>query len=118
MSYTKIVVTDTARKEWDGETRTFTMYDLDGNLLGSRPFTDSEIALADAIEAKEMEDQNRPTVEERVEVALATNNDFLSIAPVDLTQADLARQVRALSKQNNALILLVLRKFNDITSTE
>lgn len=117
MTFMRTVVTDTLRKEWNGDTRTYTQWDLAGNLVGSRPFTDSENALADAVDAKELESVNRPSVESKASDALTVNSAFLDIALQDMTQADIVKQVRALTRQNNALIRLVLGNFSDISDT-
>jgi hypothetical protein len=118
MATTRIYVSDRLRKEWNGETRTYTEWDNDGNLIGTRPFIDSENARADAEELKEVEDSNASTLKSRSDSALSTNRDFLDTPLGSLTQADVALQVRALTKQNNALIRYAFKKLEDISDTE
>lgn len=64
-------------------------------------------ALADANAAAA---NNESTIRQRADSALATNTTFLGIASP--TNAQIAAQVKALTRQNNGLIRLALRRFD------
>lgn len=58
------------------------------------------------------EQANKLTIEDRARLALTANNNYLSITTP--TAAQISAQVKALTRQNNALIRLLLNKFDSI----
>jgi hypothetical protein len=73
---------------------------------------DNGVLVEDYTVPKPVEQFNQETITERAEAALADNLAFLDIALQDLTQAQVAVQVRALTRQCNGLIRLVLQRFD------
>lgn len=58
----------------------------------------------------EQSDANARTIEQQAEQALAANTAYIAI--VSPTNAQVAAQVKALTRQNNKLIRLLLRKLD------
>ena len=79
-----------------------------------RAFTPEELAQRQADEqawavikaAQDLSDANRTTLTDRATTALATNRDFLALASP--TNAQTLAQVKALTRQNTAIIRLIL----------
>lgn len=65
--------------------------------------------------AKTPEQDNADLLRSRATAALTANATFLAIASP--TNAQVAAQVRTLTKENNALIRLLLNLLSDITDT-
>lgn len=63
-----------------------------------------------ALDRAASERANEATIQQRATGALATNATFLAIASP--TNAQIAAQVKALTRQNNGLIRLALRRFD------
>lgn len=63
-----------------------------------------------ALDKAASEHANESTIRDRADSALAANTTFLGIASP--TNAQIAAQVKALTRQNNGLIRLVLRRFD------
>lgn len=72
----------------------------------SRPYTDEENAAADERETQRVAEGNRVTLTERARAALAGNADFLALTSP--TNVQTLAQVRALTRQMNAVIRLVV----------
>lgn len=73
---------------------------------------DNGVLVEDYTVPKPVEQFNAETITEQAVAALADNTAFLDVALGDLTQAQVAIQVRALTRQNNKLIRLVLQRFD------
>lgn len=87
--------------------------DATGSTVTSQ--TVSQSALESAVAAHVAPDlvllaANEATIRDRATTALGTNTTFLGIASP--TNAQIAAQVKALTRQNNGLIRLVLRRFD------
>ena len=65
---------------------------------------------------KPVEQYHEETLTERAAAALTNNADFLALASP--TNAQAVTQVKALTRQVNALLRLELRALDDITDTE
>jgi hypothetical protein len=94
------------RTEWDDVSRTVKTYDAGGTLTSSRPYTTEENAAADAAALTATATSNDAALREKARTAIQGNKDFLAIASP--TNAQTLAQVKALTRQNNALIPLVL----------
>ena len=89
------------------------MWDFTTEPHSSRPYSDEENTAADERDAQRVLDGNRVTLTERARTALAGNRDFLDLATP--TNAQTLAQVRALTKQMNVVIRLIV---GDLTSTD
>ena len=93
----------------DDETRTF--YDFLNE--EERPYTAEENAAADAAEAARAVGANREVLTERARSALVSNREFLAVASP--TNAQTLAQVRALTRQMNSALRLIL---GDLSGTD
>jgi hypothetical protein len=98
------------REQWDDATRTYTTWNAAGAQTGQRPYTAQENAAADAVRAVEQAEGNRRTIEGQAAQALDGNRTFLAVASP--TNAQNAAQVKALTRQVNGLIRLVLDRLD------
>jgi hypothetical protein len=73
---------------------------------------DNGVLVEDYTVPKPVEQFNAETITEQAVAALVDNTAFLDVALGDLTQAQVAIQVRALTRQNNQIIRLVLQRFD------
>ena len=96
------------QEQWDDDTRTYT--DFRPNPDVSRPYTIEESAAADADAVVRTADKNRGTIEEQAGAALDANTAYLAIATP--TNAQVAAQVKALTRQNNKIIRLALGRLD------
>jgi hypothetical protein len=72
---------------------------------------EEQAAIDQANAAQEAADtSNRTTLESRAGDALAANDAFLALA--SYTQADVLAQVKALTRQQNAIIRLTLKRYS------
>lgn len=93
-------------REWDDETRTFHDYEAGT----SRPYTTEENAEADERDATEALVTNQRSIEGKAVAALDANNTYLALQSP--SNAQVVAQVRLLTRQNNALIRLVLKRLD------
>lgn len=98
---------------WDDVTRTHIDYRTTPATV--RPYTAAEDAEADARAAAATAATNERTLRERAGTALAGNATFLAIGSP--TNAQTLAQVRALTRQVNALIRLEIRALSETAGT-
>lgn len=103
------------RYRWDTEARTLTEFDDAGKPTSVRPMTALELDEFARDAAAVVAEGNRSTLSDRARRALADNATFLAIgAP---SNAQVLAQVRALTRQMNAVIRLQIGSLDDITGT-
>lgn len=103
------------RETWDDTARVFTAYDTAGNVTETRPYTPLENAQADAEATQQTANTNRDSLHSKAQAALTNNATYLAItAP---TNAQVVAQVRALTRQVNALIRLEINQLDDVSNT-
>lgn len=108
-----LVYTDGALREfWDDDTRTYKAWKADGSFeVGSpRPYTAQENAEADSSQATDVAESNKKTINQQAKTALANNRNFLAIPSP--SNAQTLAQVKALTRQNNGIIRLLLDKLD------
>ena len=98
------------RERWDDTTRTYTAYNAQGTQTSTRSYTTQENDIADATAVVETAGRNRDTIEEQAGAALDANTAYLAIATP--TNAQVAAQVKALTRQNNKIIRLALGRLD------
>lgn len=108
----QIYVDNRLREFWDDATRTYKTFDTVGTQTSSRAYTAAENTVADAQAADRAIQVNRMTLEEQAAQALAGNRAFLAIASP--SNAQVLAQTKALTRQNNGIIRLLLN-LNDGT---
>lgn len=91
------------RTEW-GDDDTRTHHDFLNET--TRPYTAEENAAAAERDVRRTQDTNRATLVERARAALTTNRDFLAVPTP--TNAQTLAQVRALTRQMNAALRLLV----------
>lgn len=96
---------------WDDASRTFHDYTSGADV--SRKYTADENAAADARAEAALEANNNTTLRQQAQNALQNNRDFLALSAP--TNAQVLAQVKALTRQNNGIIRLVL---HDLTGTD
>ena len=102
-------------QQWDDATRTYTSWDASGNQTLQRPYTTDENADADARQQAATDDANRTSLQTKATNAIATNNKFLAITSP--TNAQAVAQVQALTRQNTAIIRLLLGLLDSTAGT-
>jgi hypothetical protein len=90
-------------------------WDTGGVLLETRALTADESALVAAQLAAETAQTNTNTIRSRAATALTTNATFLAIASPSTAQV--ATQVKALTRQCDGVIRLMLNQLDTITDT-
>ena len=98
---------------WNDSTRTYTNYRT-GSAV-SRAYTAAENAEADVRVAVETAVTNEKSLMEKAGAAIETNKTFLAITSP--TNAQVVAQVKALTRQNNALIRLITKALGDVSGT-
>ena len=93
-------------QQWDDDTRTYTSWDMSGTQTLQRAYTTQENADADARQQAATDDANRKSLQTKASNAIATNNNFLAIASP--TNAQAVAQVQLLTRENTAIIRLLL----------
>lgn len=97
------------RIEWDDDT-TRTHHDFLNET--TRPYTDEENAAADERTAAQVAEANRDTLIAAARDALAVNRTFLALqAP---TNAQTLAQVKALTRQMNAIVRLTINDTREV----
>lgn len=100
--------------EYNDATRQFTRRTTGGTVTeGPRAYTPEEDAAADAAAAQATATTNETTIRDKARTALASNAAFLALASP--TNAQTLTQVRALTRQVNALVKLQL---NDLATLD
>lgn len=98
----------------DDATRIVTTYPPTGGPT-TRPYTAAENAAADARAAETAAATNAQTLRDKATAALAGNATYLALATP--SNAQVAAQVKALTRQVNALIRLEVRALTDVSDT-
>lgn len=102
-------------QEWNDELRQYTYRNTDGAILEQRPYTAEENAQADARAAYESAVVNEAALMSKARQALISNAEFL--ANTSVTNAQAVSQVKALTRQVNALIRLQVRDLSNISDS-
>jgi len=101
------------RERWDDTARMLTTWGPTGTLTGTRAYTPAENAEADARATAATITTSEAALLAKAATALTTNATFLAIGSPSNAQA--VAQVKALTRQVNALIRLARR---DLLSTD
>lgn len=111
-----IYVDNSLRQRYDDVNRQYTAWDSAGIIVvGPRPYTAEENATLDAKNAETTAKNNAANLTTKAKTALTNNNTFLAI--VSPTNADIVAQVKALTRQVNALIKLEIQDLANTTGT-
>ncbi len=95
-------------QEFDLVAGTFTSWDPAGTVLEQRVLTAAEIAR----NTPSVVDVNKSTLQQRATDSIAANNTYLAIATP--TNAQVAAQVRFLTRESSAVIRLLLNQFDAV----
>lgn len=99
---------------WDFVNSLRVAYNSDGTTT-TRPFTETELAMVADKQASDQLSANRAALLSKAHTALSANATFLAIASPTTAQA--VTQVKALTRQINALIKLELNDLADVSGT-
>ena len=100
------------RERWDDTTRIYTAFNSSGVQTSTRAYTAAENAKADEDALTSLYAVNEAALLAKVPTALTTNNTYLAVA--NPTTAQNTAQVKALTRQVNALLKL---RANDLANT-
>jgi len=103
------------RERWDDAARLFTAFNASGVQSSQRAFTAAENAQADTDVAAAAQITNATDLRTKALAALTANDTFLAIASP--TNAQVAAQVKALTRECNALIRLTIGQLDTTTGT-
>lgn len=105
---------DVLRERWDDATRTYTSWDQAGGLTTQRPYTAAENTDADARATAATSLANETDLTTKARAALTNNAAYLASTP---TQAQVAAQVKDLTRQVSGLIRLFIRALDTLDGT-
>lgn len=94
---------------------TFTTWDVNGVQTLQRALTGAEVAAFAAEAALNTQATNQSAILTKAQTALTTNATFLAIA--NPTAAQVAAQAKALTRETNGLIRLLLNALTDVSDT-
>jgi hypothetical protein len=105
------------RQKWDGfaDPPTYTEYGPDGTVVLSRPFNQAEMDRLAAELAARAQDDNRSTIRTKAMQALQANQNYLALTSP--TNAQVAAQVKLLTREVSGLIRLVLDQVDTTEGT-
>lgn len=103
------------RERRDITARTVTTWNAAGTLIGTRPYTASENAAADAAVLEDIANINRTTITDKTKIALEANATFLALT--NPTNAQILAQTKMLTRECSALIRLVLNLLDSTSGT-
>ena len=107
---TRIYSNDVLREQWDDVTRLYTKWDSAGVQTEQRPYTAEENTRADAEAVTTTADSNREAIKTKALTAITANNNFLAITSP--TNAQTLAQVKVLTRENTAIIRLLLNELS------
>jgi hypothetical protein len=102
-------------EQLDSGTATYKRWDTNGVQLESRSLTGAESARLATEDALSLAATNESTIRSRAAAALTTNGTFLALASP--TAAQVATQMKAVTRQCNGLIRELLGQLATITDT-
>jgi hypothetical protein len=100
---------------YDGTPNTYTRWNIAGAQLEQRPLTAAEAAALAAEDVADTAQRNGDQIRTRAAAAMTTNATFLAIASPNATQV--ANQTKALTRECNGLIRLLLGALTDVSDT-
>ena len=98
-------------EQYDINSGLHTIYNPDGSPAATRQMTTGEVADLTEIAAEHVRVGNRGTIVQQAQGALASNAAYIALASP--TNAQVAAQVKALTRQNNKIIRLLLSQIGD-----
>ena len=101
------IVNGSVVEQWDDSTRTYTDFRPEPDF--TRPYTAAENLEADRRIAEATSSANESDLTAKAQAAVSGNNTYLGLTSP--TNAQVAAQVKALTRQSNALIKLEVRDF-------
>jgi hypothetical protein len=108
MTNLRVLRSGVLTEQWDDATETYTDYRVDPPI--SRPYNAEELQQAAPYAAAVTSAANQQVITDLAIAALASNRDYLALDPP--TQAQALAQVKALTRQNNGIIRLLLRRLD------
>lgn len=111
--YSWVYYTDTAKTLLDYATRMATTYDLSDVVIGSRPFTAEENALADEYYTAQTEASNKSTIETNIEQDYAKMQAIEAQTNADL-RADPSQEIKDLARAVRRLDRMALENYNGV----
>jgi len=104
-------------EQWDDLTRTYTAYDAQGTVTGSRPYTAAENTTADATAAALLEVTNEATVRAETEAQLAKlDAEIIVKTNAELfTQSGVGSALKLLARTLRLIIRILIRRFDGTT---
>lgn len=115
MGKVSVTTNGVVRQQWDDDLRVYTEYDDTGAVTLTREYTVSEGFGADIRAALSTPDTVEQNLRSKASNAIAANNTFLALASP--TNAQTLAQVQRLTRENTALIKLVLRQLDNSDGT-